>query len=353
MSRRTAASLTALGLLIALIWYGGTRQVDFVTFKPGPTVDVLGDGLDGKDLIQITGHPVYRDKGSLRMVTVLQSRPETRMTLTEMLYGWMNPDIAVLPREAVFPDEKITDKQIQQQSAAEMTSSQDSATAAALSAADIGYRTRVLVSGVVKDGPSDGKLEKGDVILTVDSAPVTTTAALVERVRGRTPGDTVTLGVRRNGKDLSVPVVTTAAKDDPRSARIGVDVGTDHVFPFEVRINLDEKIGGPSAGMMFALTIYDLLTPGSLTGGSVIAGSGEISSEGVIGPIGGIGQKIAAAQRDGARLFLVAQENCAEAVRAHYDEDKIQLVKVHTLDEAIEGVEAWTEDRDADLPECA
>jgi PDZ domain-containing protein len=103
---------------------------------------------------------------------------------------------------------------------------------------------------------------------------------------------------------------------------------------------------------MFALSLYDLLTPGSLTGGKQIAGSGEISSDGVVGPIGGIGQKLVGAQRDGARLFLVAAENCAEAARAHYDKNKLRLVKVHTLSDAIKAVNAWRENPNAALPGC-
>jgi PDZ domain-containing protein len=105
--------------------------------------------------------------------------------------------------------------------------------------------------------------------------------------------------------------------------------------------------------MMFALAIYDVLTPGSLTGGRQIAGSGEISPDGTVGPIGGIGQKLPAAQRDGARLFLVAAENCAEAVRSHYDPGKMRLVKVEKLADAIKDVEAWRDNPDVALPRCS
>jgi PDZ domain-containing protein len=119
-----------------------------------------------------------------------------------------------------------------------------------------------------------------------------------------------------------------------------------------VKVQLPGTVGGPSAGMMFALAIYDVLTPGSLTGGKVIAGSGEISPDGTVGPIGGIGQKLPAAERDRARLFLVAADNCAEALRSHYDPDKMRLVKVEKLADAIKDVEAWRDNPDANLPRC-
>ena len=160
------------------------------------------------------------------------------------------------------------------------------------------------------------------------------------------------LTVRRDGKEQQIAVTTKAAEDDPKASRIGVSIQPDFVFPFKIRIRLPDSVGGPSAGMMFALSIYDVLTPGSLTGGKTIAGSGEISPDGKVGAIGGIGQKLPAAQRDGAKLFLVAADNCAEAVHSHYDADKMRLVKVSTLADAIKDLETWRANPDADLPRC-
>ena len=123
-------------------------------------------------------------------------------------------------------------------------------------------------------------------------------------------------------------------------------------FPFDVELKLAENIGGPSAGLMFALGIYDVLTPGSLTEGKTIAGTGEIDGEGNVGAIGGIQQKLVGAESDGARLFLVPADNCAEALDGSYDPDKMRLVKVTTLDEAIADVQAWVKDPDAKLARC-
>jgi PDZ domain-containing protein len=238
-----------------------------------------------------------------------------------------------------------------------MTSSQDAATAAALSALHIPFRTEVAIPimAVTKGGAADGKLKAGDLLVAVDGRTAQTSDGYVRLIRAVTPGTALPLTVLRGGKRTTVTVTTAADPQNARQSRINVSVGPAQVkgiFPFKVRIRLSDTIGGPSAGMMFALSIYDLLTPGSLTGGKMIAGSGTIDPTGVVGPIGGIGQKIVGAQRDGAHLFLVAQENCAEAARAHYDKSKIRLVKVHTLAEAIEDVEAWRDDPKADLPGC-
>ena len=119
-----------------------------------------------------------------------------------------------------------------------------------------------------------------------------------------------------------------------------------------MKLNIDENIGGPSGGLMFALGIYDVLTPGSLTDGKVIAGTGEIDAQGKVGPIGGIQQKLVGAQDDGAELFLVPADNCAEALDGNYDPDKMRLVKVSTMEQALDEVQAWVKDPDAKLTRC-
>jgi PDZ domain-containing protein len=349
MSRRTLAGLLALGLLVVLGAVAVTRPVDYVTFRPGPTMNVLGK-YDGKTIVNVSGHKTYRDDGALRMVTVYAGGPGENTNLVELLYGWIDPDIAVLPKSIY--DKGETDETNRQQSAVQMSSSQDNATAAALSALGIGYRTEVEVSGVAKDGASAGKLEKGDVLLAVDGKTTADPNRLVEVIRAIKPGTPTVLTVRRDGKELQIRVTTKPAEDDPKASRIGVSIQPDFVFPFKVRIRLPDTVGGPSAGMMFALSIYDVLTPGSLTGGKTIAGSGEITPDGTVGPIGGIGQKLPAAQRDGAKIFLVAADNCAEAVHAHYDADKMRLVKVTKLADAIKDVETWRDDPHAELPRC-
>ena len=349
MSRRTIAGLLAIGLLVVVGAVAATRPVDYVTFRPGPTFNVLGK-FDGKTIVNVSGHKTYRDDGALRMVTVYAGGPGEDTNLFDLLYGWANPNIALLPKSIYEKGE--TDATNRQQSAVEMSSSQDNATAAALSALGIGYQTEVGVADVAKDGASAGKLKKGDIVLAVDGKAVTDPDKLVALIRAIKPGTPTVLKIRRDDKEQQVTVTTKAAPDDPKASRVGVSIQPRFAFPFKVKIRLSDSVGGPSAGMMFALSIYDVLTPGSLTGGKTIAGSGEISPDGKVGAIGGIGQKLPAAQRDGAKLFLVAADNCAEAVHSHYDADKMRLVKVSTLADAIKDLETWRANPDADLPRC-
>ncbi len=351
MSRRTLAGLIALSIGVVLLAVTLVRPTPYVTFLPGPTINVLGT-FDGKKIVDVTGHKVYPDGGGLRMVTVYPSGPDEKISFVVAMQRWIDPQTAVLPRDAVY-QKTSTAKSVQQQSAVEMSSSQDDATAAAFKALGIAYGINVTVDDVTKGGASDGILRKGDVITAVDGRATVAATSLIDQVRAVKPGTKLELTIRRNSTTENVAVVTRPAPTDAKSSRINVGIAETYRFPFNVAIRLSDNIGGPSAGMMFALSIYDLLTPGSLTGGKVVAGTGEITADGIVGAIGGIGQKIPAAQRDGAQLFLVPTENCAEAAGADYDPHKMRLVRVHTLQNAIDAITAWRANPNATLPGCS
>lgn len=349
MNHRTVAGLLAFALMAGLIIATTRTSVPWVTYSPGPTLNVLGE-YDGKTIIKVSGRKSYADDGSLQMVTVIPTGPDEKLDMLEVLWAWVDPDVKVYPNSIYDEDE--TNESVREESAAQMSSSQDFATAAALNALGIDFRTDLVVAEVAEDGAAAKILKKGDVIRAIDGYTDADPDVLVNRIREGTPGETITLTILRNGKQSDVRIKTRPAADDPTSARIGIAPGSRYAFPFDVDIQLSKNVGGPSAGMIFALALYDVLTPGSLTGGRAVAGTGEINAEGVVGPIGGIAQKLVGAQRDGAELFLVPEENCEEALRAHYDPDKVRLVKIHTLDEAIDAVTDWRKDPGADLPRC-
>jgi PDZ domain-containing protein len=351
MNRRSWASILAVVLVIGLSAYAMLKPVPYVTFAPGPTLNVLG-GVGEKHFITVTGHPSYRDEGALRLTTVIPSGPSEKLYLPALIASWIAPTRAVYPRSTLY-GKTDTSKTVQQQSAAQMASSQDNAIASALNALDISFVTRVGVAAVEKDGPADGKLEAGDIIVSVEGKDVSGVSDVTEAIRPLPVGSHVAMTVRRNGQLRRVNLVTTSAPDNAKASAIRVSIqAAGYRFPFHVDIKLNENIGGPSAGLMFSMGIYDVLTPGSLTHGRTIAGTGEIDGEGHVSPIGGIQQKLVGAQGDGAKLFLVPADNCAEALGGHYDPEKMRLVKVTTLDEAIDDVKAWVKNPDASLAKC-
>lgn len=350
MSRRSIASILAVVLLIGLGFAASQLRTNYVVFSPGPTINVLGD-FDGKPILRVDGHQVYRDKGGLRMVTVSPTGPGDNVNLVAVVRAWLDPARAVYPYNAVYQPTD-TQKSVQEQSSQEMVSSQDSAVANALRALHIHFGNAVRVAGVDRSGPSAGKLKNGDLILAVDGTPVHTTTQVIDQISPKPPGTVVHLKIRRGNDQRAVAITTVRSTQDKSKSAIRVLVAPSYDFPFQVGIHISPNIGGPSAGLMFSLSIYDILTPGSLTHGKVVAGTGEITPQGQVGEIGGIQQKIVGAQDDGAQLFLVPAQNCAEALGAPYDPEKMRLVKVQSFRDALADVKAWADNPDAKLPRC-
>ena len=327
MSRRTLTLLLSSLLAVLLLAGALVARVPYVALGPGPTFNTLGES-DGRPLIDIQGREVFPDDGHLDLTTV-GVRPE--LTLAEALVGWVRREEAVVPRELVFPPGQ-TDAQVDAENARQMEESQDAAVSAALGR--LGIPVQVVVASVGEGSPAAGQLRDGDVLTSVDGTPVTSPAQLRTLVADRAVGAPVRLGYTREGRPAEAQLTTAPAPD--AATRPYVGVGTDVVFPFTVNIALKD-VGGPSAGLMFALGITEKLESGSLTGGAYVAGTGEITPEGAVRPIGGIQQKLVAAREKGATLFLVPADNCADA--AANRPDGLVLARVGSLEEAVDALE--------------
>ncbi|AWB94186.1 PDZ/DHR/GLGF domain-containing protein [Aeromicrobium chenweiae] len=353
MSRRYTTLVVAAVSLIVLTSVALLVPVPYVTMSPGPAFDTLGSPriTNGKPLLTF-GDDVktYPTTGSLDFTTVSVTRADSHLSIVDALKSYADKDVAVVPKSLVYPDNESA-KQSSAESAAQLDSSKDASKVAALRAAGYDVPGRPVIAGVIKGGAAEGKLEAGDVVTTVDGSKVSTPDAVVKAVGSVKPGDTVRLGVERKGAARTVPVVTRADPQDPDVPRIGISIGTKFSFPIQVDNNVGRAIGGPSAGTMFALAIYDRLTPGQLTGGRTVAGTGEITADGVVGPIGGVRQKMAGAAKAKATIFLVPAANCAEALDG--DDDGLKLVKITKLDDAISSLEALAKDPQAKVPSCS
>ena len=345
MSQRTRAGLIAACLLAVLWAVAAFTALPYVTYSPGPTVDILS-ATEGKEKVQVSGHEAYHDDGELRLTTIYVDDPQESVTLLELLKAYVDPDEAVYPRSAVYaPDE--TDESSERMSTVQMVSSQDSAVATALT--ELGYEVDEVVEVLdVSDGlPADGRLEVRDVLLEVGGRPITQAQDVVEAVDAAAVGEPLEFVVRRDGDEVTVDVTPREVDGDKR---VGITPGSGFTFPFDVRVDIGDSIGGPSAGLMMALAVYDTLTPGSLTGGHSIAGTGTVTKDGKVGPIGGIQQKIAASRDVGSELFLVPADNCDGV--AGVDPEEMTLVRTSTMRDAVKSIEAWVEDPDASLPTC-
>lgn len=303
-----------------------------VVLRPGPSEDTLS-------LVSVEGTRAYPPvAGELRLTTIaVQDDLRLRPWLAALVSG---VEVAV-PRETIYPAGLDTDE-VTANNAAAMVDSQQVATIVALEA--LGHTLEgegARVARVTADAVTDD-LEIGDVIVAVDGRPVRESHEVVAAVRARAPGDRVSLQVRSDDGEREVEVELGASPEAPGTAYVGVLLTTEVDLPVDVEIDAG-PIGGPSAGLMFALSIVELLEPGDLVDGRVVAGTGTLARDGTVGPVGAVRQKVAgAASSEGqgaASVFLVPRGDLAEARRAPVDNDLL-VVPVDDLAGALAALEA-------------
>lgn len=340
MSRRTWTLIVGMLLAGGLGTLGGFGEVPYVALGPGPTYDTLGE-INGRTVVAIDGETTYPTDGHLNMTTVSVS---DGMTLFDALGKWVSGRYAIVPREEIFPPTK-TEEQVEQENAQAFQDSETNAEAAALTFLD--YPTVVVVNTVVDDAPADGNLEPGDEIFSINGIEIHSADQVREVLGAAKPGQQVEVRYQRDSTTGTADITLGAHPDDGQRGFLGVAPANHPDVPFDITISLAD-VGGPSAGLMFALAIVDKLSPGELNGGEFVAGTGEIDSDGNVGPIGGIPFKMAAAKDAGATVFLVPENNCLEARQRA--PDGLRLVKVSTLTDAVSSLDVIRNGGDA--PSC-
>jgi PDZ domain-containing protein len=336
-------AMLVTALLLAVL---AVIPVPYVVESPGPTRDTLGQD-NGAPLISISGAKTYPTTGQLRLTTVSATGgPGYPSNLGEVVRGWFDPSSAVQPAELFYPP-NATKTAVDQANQAEMTSSQEDATVAALE--ELGYvvPATLTVAGTTKGSGADGVLKIDDVLVSFNGTALTTFTQLTDLLKAITAGATVQLGVVRAGARMDIGVKTAARTGG--GAQLGVLINPTFKPPIDVSIKID-NIGGPSAGTMFALGIIDKLTPEDEAHGQVIAGTGTMDITGDVGAIGGIRQKLVGARDDGATWFLAPASNCGEVV-GHVPAG-LHVVKVSTLHDAREAMIAIGGGTGGSLPTC-
>jgi Lon-like protease len=313
MRRRGITVLLGAVLVALLTWQALSMDVAYVVFSPGPTEDVLGaEEVDGVEHQMISADPEYASEGELRLTTV---RVKQSVTLVQALRYWLSNEYAIVPRDLVYPPGE-SEEDIAEEQEADWAESQSNAEQAAL-----GYLGEPAVIEVVADS---GGLVAGDVLTAVNGTAVTSLQDLADYADSET-----TVTVTRAGAPVEVPGVTLG----------DADLQSTHDDPYNIEIDTEAlDIGGPSAGLIFALGIVDRVTEGDLTDGKVIAGTGEIDPEGNVGPIGGIQQKLTASVELGAEVFLAPAANCSDAVTVPHED--MTIVRVETLEDAVSALES-------------
>lgn len=352
ISGRAAVALVLVVLSVSAVALLHLIDVPKVIYRPGPAYDTLGD-LNGHPVVQVEGAETYPTSGSLDFTTItLSGGPRFPVSAWDWFGALVDPTTSVQDEQDVFPPE-VTAKQIREQNVELMQNSQQGAAVVALRAIGETVPEQVKVAQIVVDAPADGVLRVDDEVRSVDGREIATPDDVRETLQELEPGDQATFDLVRDGEELTIEV-PTGEGDVPEGESqgptvIGVYLASDFDLPYDVTIDAG-NVGGPSAGLMFSLALYDTLTPGELTGGQEIAGTGAITSDGTVLPIGGIQQKLIGADRAGADYFLAPADNCAEVVG--HEPDGMTVASVQDFDQAREVVESLASGDVADLPTC-
>ena len=310
----------ALVITLGLAFAAGWVQLPYYALGPGPAREV-------QPLIHVTGHQEFPSQGKLIMTTV----SFRQLSAVGALIAWLDPNRSVVSKQTLYPSGE-TAQQETQRSLSQMDTSKIDATTVVLRRLENypkAHGDGALIEYVFPGCPAEGKLFAGDRVTAIDGTPVHTQRDASEALDAAPSADPISFQVRAAGTTSTVTL--TRERCDPQVKRPLVGINLIDAFPFGVQISSGD-VGGPSAGLMFALGLYDLLTPGDLTGGHVVAGTGTIDPEGNVGPIGGIRDKVVAAERAGAEVFLVPADDMAEL---RGQDTGMRLVSVATFQDAL------------------
>ena len=347
-SRRAGWALLAVTLVVAVGL--SLLPAPYVIDRPGPTYDTLGVvSVDGDDvpLISLPDEPAYEQRAELRVTTVTRvGNPEALPSWVEVVSAWLSPERSLTPVDQAFPP-GVTFEENQEAARIEMENSQQESIAAALSYLDIDYASFLQVADTIEGGPSEGVIEPDDIILEAADQPVSDVTTLRGIIADNGVQTPLRISVERSGVRETLEVIPRMAEGDTPIPVIGVLVSGVYDFPLEIDIELG-SVGGPSAGLMFALGLVEKLTVEQIAGSLKVAGSGTISAAGDVGPVGGIRHKVYGAADSGAEWFLVPSDNCDDL--AGLSPDGITVIPVSTLSEAVAALEAAMADQP--VPQC-
>lgn len=332
------------GMVLAIVLAQVT--LPYAVMTPGPISNTLGEAGEGTPLIAVEGAPTFPTEGELNFTTVrVDGGPGNETSIVDYVTARLSPDATILPLEQVFPP-GVSRTEIREENEAEMVGSQQDAAAAALRALGYEVRETVTVAGVADESAFADLLQEGDVVTAVGGVSTDGADAIREQVAAVEVGEEISVTVLRDGAEVTVEAPTIDAGGRPV---LGIFLSREFDSDVDVTITAGE-VGGPSAGMMFALGIYDVLTEGSLTGGQDVSGTGTITADGDVGPIGGVLQKVIGARDAGSDFFLAPRANCDDLTERVPSD--IEVFAVESFDEALTVVEGIADGELAGLPRC-
>jgi Lon-like protease len=334
MSRKTSIRLSILAAVILMA--SALYYLPYYVSKPGMAQEL-------EPIVEVEGG--YDEEGSFMLTTVRMGRANIYAYIIAKLSKYQEIYALEDIRAENESDEEYNIRQLHM-----MDNSKTSAIEVAYNKAGIpvNYKYKgVYVLRVMEGMPAEGKLMPGDLVFEVDGNAFESSDEFIEYIGSKKPGDIVELSYKRNGNSNQVEVPLKELEDGSNRAAVGIQLVDDKEIDVDPDVTVQsEEIGGPSAGLMFSLEIYNQLTEEDLTKGYQIAGTGTITPDGIVGRIGGIQQKVVAADKAGAEIFFAPYEkgakdsNYEEAMIAAKDIDtKMKIVPIDTFDDAVSYLE--------------
>jgi len=314
----------------------GLMKTDYYFMSPGPPYQweiIVQDQIS------------YDYEGNLYQLTV------RRDISNYFVYAWayLSESVDLYPKETILP-KGVTPSELTQISLQNMQTSENVAIAVALNS--LGYNVKsegdgVLVVGLLDNSPVINKLQKNDLIVSLSGKDdlkntVNSSTQFISLLRTFSIGETVSIGIVRDGKDMQIQTTLIEHIEYKGEPMVGFLASTPNQrFTFPIKVDIDTgSVGGPSAGLMMALNVYNKLTDNDITNSNVIAGTGTIEIDGSVGPVGGVKQKVIAAKRAGATLILVPTANYDEA--ESFQDDKTTIIAIETFDNALEVISEYS-----------
>lgn len=326
--RRWWRRLAYLGSAGLVGWAAVVVPMPVLELAPGTAPSVA-------ELVSVADADTTPLSGDIRLLTVVVDQP----SLLGVVRTALDPTRELIPQSrliapGVDPEQFFREQRERFRRSVELAA----ALGLELAGYDAQIRTAVQVVAVLPGAPAAGVLRPGDVVTAVDGRPVRSADDLAARTRAAELGQELTLTIRRGDRELTVTAtVGTAPGMDRPGLGVLIETTTEVTLPVEVDLTGGQDIGGPSAGLVIALTIYDLVSDEDLTRGRIIAGTGELLPDGSVAPVGGIPEKVIAAEQAGAEVLLVPAPQADEARAARTREDLV-IIGVASLREAVEAL---------------
>jgi PDZ domain-containing protein len=321
---RRVLQLAGLIVLMALSFASAVVRLPYYALGPGPARDVT-------PLLDLEA-TTYPSSGRLVMTTV-RFQPVTALGA---FLTWLDPDETLVEDDVLYPP-GLSPEEEERRAISDMDQSKIAAAVVALSHVTDYPRDHgrgALIEEVGEGCPAEGELFPGDLVVRIEGEPVRSSPQARKLLDAVPVEEPIAFGIEADGEAHTVSVRRGSC---PGLEEPLVGITLVQPFPFEISIDSGD-VGGPSAGLMWALGLYDALTPEDLTGGRTIAGTGTIDPEGNVGPIGGVLDKVVAAREAGADILLIPEAN--EAELADMDRGGVRVIAVTTFEEALEALGA-------------